>query len=575
MENAIISNIELFTGRTDEINRFRDFLTKIKTGSEEKRGGILSSERGMGKSLTLMKFQELAQIERFQTIYKTITPGTVESFFTDLKSQIVTLVPEKKTRFGKKVDLEMIPLPKGTTTTSEVLSKYIDEFFRGLDEIQEKLESQNIWAMFLVDDTEVFAIRDFEHAYHILIEILKELKEKKYNVIIIFSITDEFVKYIPSQKLESHLEMFSLGKMSSKEAEIFLKRVETQYEITISKDVKEKLIRAGRGVPFVLALATSYLYENRENASIEENVWNKCKDAILNENIVDIFDLHDEELKILENIASRKENLDTLSELEATSDLKDDISTILNNLQEKQLLVVENTFVYFSSKFLFQTLKRTSERLNIFGRANILLDLFKESIGAGKRPDTPIKEKLDELTTIAFAQRETPILTEIAESYCTMGEALMEQEMFYEAFMLFSNATEIFEKIEDFERAARLCDEMAKRFSKAKKPYYARKFLANGSRLYDKIGSEWKRNALSRNAAMLYEEAGDVYAAEAFDAFTRLFYRRAYSLYKTANEGARAKKVCLKARESITNELYRKEFDKLAKKIVIEPKKEN
>ncbi|WP_287582193.1 hypothetical protein [Candidatus Borrarchaeum sp.] len=575
MENAIISNIELFTGRTDEINRFRDFLTKIKTGSEEKRGGILSSERGMGKSLTLMKFQELAQIERFQTIYKTITPGTVESFFADLKSQIVALVPEKKKRFSKKADFDMLPLPKGTTTTSEVLSEYIDEFFRGLDDVQEKLESQKIWAMFLVDDTEFFAIRDFENAYHILIEILKELKEKKYNIIIIFSITDEFMKYIPSQNLESNLEMFSLGKMSSKEAEIFLKRVETKNEITISKDVKEKLIRAGRGVPFVLTLATSYLYENRENASIEENVWNKCKDAILNENIVDIFDLHDEELKILENIASRKENLDTLSELEATSDLKNDISTILNDLQEKQLLVVENTFVYFSSKFLFQTLKRTSERLNIFGRANILLDLFKESIGAGKRPDTPIKEKLDELTNIAFAQRETPILTEIAESYSTMGEALMEHEMFYEAFVLFSNATEIFEKIEDFERAALLCDEMAKRFSKAKKPYYARKFLANGSRLYDKIGSEWKRNALSRNAAMLYEEAGDVYAAESFDAFTRLFYRRAYSLYKTANEGARAKKVCQKARESINNELYRKEFDKLAKKIVIEPKKEN
>ncbi len=148
----------------------------------------------------------------------------------------------------------------------------------------------------------------------------------------------------------------------------------------------------------------------------------------------------------------------------------------------------------------------------------------------------------------------------------------MEQEMFYEAFVLFSNAIEIFERIEDFERAALLCDEMAKRFSKVKKPYYARKFLAEGSRLYDKIGSEWKKNALSRSAAMLYEEAGDAYAAESFDAFTRLFYRRAYSLYKTANEGARAKKVCQKARESINNELYRKEFDKLAKQIVIEPK---
>jgi hypothetical protein len=379
MENAITNNIELFIGRTDEINRFRDFLTKIKTGGEEKRGGILSSERGMGKTFTLMKFQELAQIERFKTIYQKITPGTVESFFADLKSQIVALVPEKKKRFGKKADLDMLPLPKGTTTTSEVLSEYVDEFFRGLDDVQEKLESQKIWAMFLVDDTEFFAIRDYENAYHILIDILKELKEKKYNIGIIFSITDEFMKYIPSHNLKSNLEMISLGKMSSKEAEIFLKRVETKYEITISKDVKGKLIRAGKGVPFVLALATSYLYENRENSSIEENVWDKCKNAIVNEDIVNIFNLDDDELKILENIASRKENLDTLSELEAISDLKDDINTILNTLQEKRLLVIENTFVYLSSRFLFQTLKRTSERLNIFGRANILLDLFKES----------------------------------------------------------------------------------------------------------------------------------------------------------------------------------------------------
>jgi tetratricopeptide (TPR) repeat protein len=266
--------------------------------------------------------------------------------------------------------------------------------------------------------------------------------------------------------------------------------------------------------------------------------------------------------------------LATLLELEAISDQKEAFNNALQSLQEKQLLVVEKTFVYFSSQYLFQTLKRTSERLNIFGRANILLDLFKES-SAGKRPDTQLKKKLDELKNIALAQRDTAILTEIAETYSVIGESLMGQEMFYEAFALFSSAIEIFEQIEDLERAALLCDEMAKRFSKFKKPYYARKFLAEGARLYDKIGSDWKRNALSRSAAMLYEEAGDLYAAESFDAFTRLFYRRAYSLYQAANEGARAKKICQKAREAISNEFYRKEFDKLAQQIVIEVKREN
>jgi hypothetical protein len=575
MENAMMNSIELFIGRTEEINRFRDFLAKIKTEGEEKRGGILSGARGMGKTFTLMKFQELAQIERFQVNYQKLTPGTVESFFADLKSQIVALVPEKKKRFGKKEDLSILPLPKGTTTAPEVITEYVDQFFRGLDDIQEKLMVQKTWTMFLLDDTEFFAIRDFENAYKILIDILKGFKEKKYNIVIIFSILDEFMNYLPSE-LENDLEISSLGKISSKEAEIFLKRIETKYSITISKDVKEKLIRAGRGIPFVLALATNYLYANKDGSAIDEETWNKYKTAILEEDIVNIFDLNNEELKILENIASQKENLITLSELEAISDVKAELNNFLNKLHEKQLLVVEDDFVYFSSKFLFQTLKRTSERLNIFGRANILLDLFKESTSsAGKRPDTQLKKKLDELKNIALAQHDTAILTEIAEAYSSTGETLMGQEMFYEAFTLFSSAIEIFEQIEDLERAALLCDEMAKRFSKSKKPYYARKFLAEGARLYDRIGSEWKRNALSRNAAMLYEEAGDLYAAESFDAFTRLFYRRAYSLYKTANEGARAKKVCQKARESINNELYRKEFDKLAKQIVIEPKREN
>ncbi len=565
------ADVELFTGRTDEINRFRDLLIRIKAGSEEKRGGIVSSERGMGKTFTLMKFVELAKIERFQVIYQKLSPGTLERFFSDLKSQIVTLVPEKKKRFGKKVDLSMSPLPKGTTTAPELITKYVDEFFRGLDEVQEELMAQKIWTMFLVDDMEFFAIRDFENAYHILIDIIKNFKEKKYNVVLFFSISDDFMKYIPSDNLESYLEIFSLGKISSREAEIFLKRVETKYGIKI--DVKERLVRAGRGIPFLLALATSYLYTNKDNSTIDENVWDKCKEIIQEEDIVSIFNINDEEIKVLEAIASQKENLATFPELEAVSET--DLSEILKNLEEKQLLVTENTFVYFTSKFLFQTLKRTSERLNIFGRANILLDLFKESIGAGKKPNIQLKRKIDELENIAVSQNDSTILTEIAENYSSMGETLMEEKMFYEAFMLFSNAIEIFEKIEDYERAALLCDEMAKKFSKSKKPYYARKFLAEGARLYDKIGSDWKRNALSRSAAMLYEEAGDVYAAESFDAFTRLFYRRAYSLYKAANEGARAKKVCEKARESISNEIYRKEFDKLEKQIIIEPKREN
>ncbi len=575
MADAITTNIELFAGRTDEINRFRDFLTRVKSGSEEKRGGILSSTKGMGKTFTLMRFEELAQIERFQVISLKLTPGTVDSFFADLKNKIVALVPEKKKRFGKKADLIMPTLPKGTATASKVILEYVNEFFRGLDDVQEKLAAQKTWTMFLVDDMEFFAIRDFENAYHIILEIIRKLRKDKYNIVMVFAISDEFMKYIPSDNLESNLELTVLRKISSKEAQIFLKRVETKYDITIEKDVKEKLVRAGRGIPFVLALATNYLYVNKVGSTIDEETWNKCKTAILEEDIVNIFSLNEDELNILETIAASKENLVTLSELEAISDLEDDLNNILTCLQEKQLLVVENIFVYFSSKFLFQTLKRTSERLNIFGSVNILLDLFKESIGAGKRPDIHLKKKLDELTDIAFRDDLNTILTEIAEQYSIMGETLIAGEMFYDAFILFSSAIDILEKTMDYERAALLCDGMAKRFSKLKKPYYARRFLAEGAQLYDKIGSDWKRNALSRSAAMLYEEAGDVYAAESFDAFTRLFYRRAYSLYKAANEGARAKKICEKARESISNEIYRREFDKLAKQIVIEPKREN
>jgi hypothetical protein len=574
MENAIMNDIELFTGRTEEINRFRDFLTKIKIGGEEKRGGILSGGKGIGKTFTLMKFQELAKIERFQVIFQKITPGTVESFFADLKSQIVALVPEKKKRFGKKEDLSMLPLPKGAATTPEMLIQYVDEFFRGLEDVQEKLVLQKTWSMFLIDDTEFFAIMDFENAYHIILDIIRKLREQ-YNIVMIFAISDEFMNYLPLDDLESQFELYSLGKISSKEAEIFLKRIEKKFDVEITSDVKEKIIRAGRGNPFLLSLATSYLYAKKESSTIDEDMWNRYKAAIIEEDIVNIYNLEDDEFTILENIASQKENLITLSELEAISDQKGELKDILDTLQEKQLLIVENTFVYFSSKFMFQTLKRTSDRLNIFGRATILLDLFKESTSAGKRPDAQLKKKLDELKNIALGQRDMAILTEIGEAYSAMGEKLMEQEMFYEAFMLFSSAIEIFEQIEDYERAALLCDENAKRFSKSKKPYYARKFLAEGARLYNKIGSDWKRNALSRSAAMLYEEAGDIYAAESFDAFTRLFYRRAYSLYQAANEGARAKKVCQKASEAISNEFYQKEFDKLAQQIVIEPKREN
>lgn len=557
---------ELFTGRTREIGLFQDFISRAKTGSEDKRIFVITGIPGIGKSSLLKRFAQIAEKEGIEVLVRRVSAANVRVFFDDVKRTVDSYAPEARKKFmGEKKYVAAPPVSKELGEGE--LEYFLKQFFEDMDKVQEKLRKI---LMFFCDDFERFAWLGYETAYRLLREVAAKLGEMKFNLFFVLCVDRRFLEVLVGDKPEL-FHVVELDVFSTQDIRLLIQKYQALTGIKIDDALKEELTKASGGIPFKLALFMCSLLRETVKSGSQPSVElfrlvnSKIQDNALNA----ITDLSVEKETVIERIVSQKFNMVPLEEISQEGDKKTGREA-LNLLVKEGIVEFDESMVWLKSEAIYEMLRLLVNVDQIYGRARTLLKVVGRVIETRERLDRIYFEWLRDSANILISQDKPALALDIAANAEVYAHSAMEKELYSESFQLFRITASIYERLGDMERAGMILEKAAELFMGKGKRFYSRFLLSHASDLFAASGVEWKARSIARSAALIYEEIGDDYDGMGFKMMARVFYHKAFEHYMRAGDKDRIKRLYEKATNAFTNQpIFLKEFEALNKKVTI------
>ncbi|MEM2959314.1 MAG: ATP-binding protein [Candidatus Jordarchaeaceae archaeon] len=557
---------ELFTGRTREIGLFQDFISRAKTGSEDKRIFVITGIPGIGKSSLLKRFAQIAEKEGIEVLVRRVSAVNVRVFFDDVKRTVDSYAPEARKKFmGEKKYVAAPPVSKELGEGE--LEYFLKQFFEDMDKVQEKLRKI---LMFFCDDFERFAWLGYETAYRLLREVVAKLGEMKFNLFFVLCVDRRFLEVLVGDKPEL-FHVVELDVFSTQDIRLLIQKYQALTGIKIDDALKEELTKASGGIPFKLALFMCSLLRETVKSGSQPSVElfrlvnSKIQDNALNA----ITDLSVEKETVIERIVSQKFNMVPLEEISQEGDKKTGREA-LNLLVKEGIVEFDESMVWLKSEAIYEMLRLLVNVDQIYGRARTLLKVVGRVIETRERLDRIYFEWLRDSANILISQDKPALALDIAANAEVYAHSAMEKELYSESFQLFRITASIYERLGDMERAGMILEKAAELFMGKGKRFYSRFLLSHASDLFAASGVEWKARSIARSAALIYEEIGDDYDGMGFKMLARVFYHKAFEHYMRAGDKDRIKRLYEKATNAFTNQpIFLKEFEDLNKKVTI------
>ncbi|MEM2134843.1 MAG: ATP-binding protein [Candidatus Jordarchaeaceae archaeon] len=557
---------ELFTGRTREISLFQDFISRAKTGSEDKRIFVITGIPGIGKSSLLKRFAQIAEKEGIEVLVRRVSAANVRVFFDDVKRTVDSYAPEARKKFmGEKKYVAAPPVSKELGEGE--LEYFLKQFFEDMDKVQEKLRKI---LMFFCDDFERFAWLGYETAYRLLREVVAKLGEMKFNLFFVLCVDRRFLEVLVGDKPEL-FHVVELDVFSTQDIRLLIQKYQALTGIKIDDALKEELTKASGGIPFKLALFMCSLLRETVKSGSQPSVElfrlvnSKIQDNALNA----ITDLSVEKETVIERIVSQKFNMVPLEEISQEGDKKTGREA-LNLLVKEGIVEFDESMVWLKSEAIYEMLRLLVNVDQIYGRARTLLKVVGRVIETRERLDRIYFEWLRDSANILVSQDKPALALDIAANAEVYAHSAMEKELYSESFQLFRITASIYERLGDMERAGMILEKAAELFMGKGKRFYSRFLLSHASDLFAASGVEWKARSIARSAALIYEEIGDDYDGMGFKMMARVFYHKAFEHYMRAGDKDRIKRLYEKATNAFTNQpIFLKEFEALNKKVTI------
>ncbi|MEM3562847.1 MAG: ATP-binding protein [Candidatus Jordarchaeaceae archaeon] len=557
---------ELFTGRTREISLFQDFISRAKTGSEDKRIFVITGIPGIGKSSLLKRFAQIAEKEGIEVLVRRVSAANVRVFFDDVKRTVDSYAPEARKKFmGEKKYVAAPPVSKELGEGE--LEYFLKQFFEDMDKVQEKLRKI---LMFFCDDFERFAWLGYETAYRLLREVVAKLGEMKFNLFFVLCVDRRFLEVLVGDKPEL-FHVVELDVFSTQDIRLLIQKYQALTGIKIDDALKEELTKASGGIPFKLALFMCSLLRETVKSGSQPSVElfrlvnSKIQDNALNA----ITDLSVEKETVIERIVSQKFNMVPLEEISQEGDKKTGREA-LNLLVKEGIVEFDESMVWLKSEAIYEMLRLLVNVDQIYGRARTLLKVVGRVIETRERLDRIYFEWLRDSANILISQDKPALALDIAANAEVYAHSAMEKELYSESFQLFRITASIYERLGDMERAGMILEKAAELFMGKGKRFYSRFLLSHASDLFAASGVEWKARSIARSAALIYEEIGDDYDGMGFKMMARVFYHKAFEHYMRAGDKDRIKRLYEKATNAFTNQpIFLKEFEALNKKVTI------
>ncbi len=556
---------ELFTGRSQEISEFQDFISRAKIGSGDRKIFVITGIPGIGKSSLMKRFIQISEMEGIEVLARDISASGARMFFDDVKRTVDGYAPEARKRFmGEKKYVSAPPISK--ELGGDELEYFLSQFFEDMDKVQEKLKKVLV---FFIDDFERFAWLGYETAYTLLREIVSRLNEMGFNLFFVLCIDRRFLELLFGDKPEL-FHVVDLDIFPTQDIRLLLQKYQSATGINIDDALKDELAKASGGIPFKLALFICGLLREASMDELQPGVelFRKVNSKIQDNVLSALIDLTVEKETLIDNIVSQRFNMVPLEELGSEVEEKTS-KEALNSLIEEGIIEVDDTTARLKSEAIYEMLRLLINVDQVYGRARALLKVIGRVIEAKAKLDPIYFEWLRDSANMLISQDEPALAVELAANTEVYANSALEKKLYNESFQLFRLTTGIYEKMGDTERAGMILETAAKLFEGVDKDFYARSLLSHASDLFDASGVEWKARSIARSAALIYEETGDDYEERGLKMMVRVFYRKAFEHYLRAGDKDRIDKLYEKAKNAFSEQpIFIKEFEALKQKAV-------
>ncbi|MFB0560017.1 MAG: AAA family ATPase [Candidatus Lokiarchaeia archaeon] len=557
---------ELFTGRSQEISEFQDFISRAKTGSGDRKLFVITGIPGIGKSSLMNRFVQIAEMEGIEVLIRHISASEARMFFDDVKKTVDGYAPEARKRFmGEKKYVPAPPISK--ELGGGELESFLNQFFEDMDKIQEKLRKV---LFFFLDDFERFAWLGYETAYVLLREVAARLSEMGFNLFFVVCVDKRFLELLVDDKPEL-FQVVDLDVFPTQDIRLLIQKYQSVTGMKIDDALKEELAKASGGIPFKLALFICGLLREARTGELQPGVelFRRVNSTIQDNVLSALIDLTVEKETLIDNIVSQRFNMVPLEELGSEVEGKSS-KEALNSLIKEGIITIDDSTARLKSEAIYEMLRLLINVDQVYGRARALLKVIGRVIEAKTKLDPIYFEWLRDSANMLISQDEPALAVELAANAEVYANSALEKKLYNESFQLFRLTTSIYEKMGDTERAGMILENAAKMFEGADKGFYARSLLSHASDLFDASGVEWKARSIARSAALIYEETGDEYEERGLKMMTRVFYRKAFEHYLRAGDKDRIDKLFEKAKNVFSEQpIFIKEFEALKQKAVV------
>ncbi|MFQ5818476.1 MAG: hypothetical protein ACE5I5_00580 [Candidatus Heimdallarchaeota archaeon] len=547
-------NLEMFVGRDEIINSFREAMRNYKKNSVEKKGWVIVGDPGSGRTSMINILERIVRTEGLTPIIWSV-PLDYEMW--EIPKWILESLKDRLT-LKKKKNFEKIPFHYSTNLTLEdtSYSAIINTMCEKFALINEELVTKREYIVYLFDDVERFFLLGQENLFLFMLDILTNFTERNFKTFFVFAITTEFWKQV-QKDLKDLSIIIELERLDLKEAEVLLqRRVDPTYRI--DPQVVREITKQTDRSPFSLVYALTLLKEMKEEdeSEISTKIWDRVAPQLREINS-DVLGINESESKILSLFAGRTENLLRKQEIERLTGIENArLSPLLREMEEKGLIVQGKAFIQIASNALHQLLRQKLVTGNILAMIHALFDQVEFELNNELKPSIQLIERIENLSeSLDKAETSRKYLYDLGSRAELLAKHSFSKEFWYEAYAFAQLASNFFANLAlDPERGAITAEDIGKIFfdqtrMKSSLLHYAIKLYTYATKMYKKAKIDWKVKSNAREAAILYEQLGDQYKENNMLGIARSQYYEAAQYFKLAKEPTRQESVIQKGKK--------------------------
>jgi hypothetical protein len=273
-----LDTLNFFTGRVDEIEKFRSAIESVVNGGRASRYLAISGDSGIGKSTLLREYEKIASEKGFLVIRREFdsslnTIGDAISFLKDAfnrESSVRLSTLERSIRkLGRELDDHGLNVggygfgARPRSVSPEVLQ---ENTFQLLESRSRKLVQSGVSGIvFLLDDAD--RLNDIDGGWAFLKTLFQRLNEGYDSYFMLVVAGSKLFKRSgksDSQSIRRFFDILELQLFNPDETSLFMKEIFMNNGITFSSGALQSVYELSGGHPLILQAFASELVENQE-----------------------------------------------------------------------------------------------------------------------------------------------------------------------------------------------------------------------------------------------------------------------------------------------------------------------